>query len=146
MPNKAVIHIDFDEQTQMVEFLVRVQENSYLALGFGATMARTSMVLWQANGAESVQRQLYSSESGQVPDIVENEWTTTFASPMEGFVDFRSLRGLESQNGFVFNLDTPITICYAWNFETHELMYHGPGNHKTVEITLRQEIIKHQEQ
>jgi len=50
LPNKTVIHIDYNEDTQLVEMLARVQENSYLALGFGSTMVNTSMILWQANG------------------------------------------------------------------------------------------------
>jgi hypothetical protein len=46
LPNKTVVHIDFDLDAQLVEFIARVQENSYLALGFGSTMENTSMILW----------------------------------------------------------------------------------------------------
>lgn len=52
--------------------------------------------------------------------MVTNEWETTFTFHEDtGFVDFLSKRSLDSTNGFVFTLNTPTKICYAWNFDSH---------------------------
>ena len=61
-----------------MDITARLSNNTYLALGFGQSMADTSMILWQANGMNSAQNQLYSSKSGEVPAFVDNEWSTSF--------------------------------------------------------------------
>jgi hypothetical protein len=124
-----------------VEFRARVRNNAYIALGFGETMENTDMVIWQANGLNSLQQQLYSMTQGIKPQVVGNEWQTVFVyNETTGFVDFTSRRPLKANFGYELQLNIPFMICYAWNFETHELVYHGENNHATKEVLLHGEV------
>jgi len=146
LPMRTAVHINYNEVTKMVEFTARVRMNAYLAIGFGPTMEDTSMILWQSKGLSSAQTQLYSKSNKETPEVVTNEWTSTFTfNQTSGFVDFISTRPLSSINGFNFQLDVPIKICYAWNFLTSDLVNHGENNHGTVDLTLKSAMTSHLE-
>jgi hypothetical protein len=95
----------------MVQYDVIVMPNSYIAIGYGNSMTNTDMCYWGANGASSLQEDLYStSESFPSIDAV-NAYTTTFEVLTDGSVHFTSLRALspnESPETYVITLDTPI--------------------------------------
>lgn len=67
LPTQTAVHIDYNSETQLVEFVARVRMNSYLAIGFGPTMQDTSMILWKSKGMSSSQVQLYSTSNSETP-------------------------------------------------------------------------------
>lgn len=43
---------------------------------------------------------------------------------------------MSSPTGYELQLNEPFVICYAWNFDTSELVYHGKGNRALKEVLL----------
>lgn len=61
LPNGSQVFIKFNNSTELVEYNVLVMGGSWVAIGYGATMTDTDMVLWSADGASSYQTDLYST-------------------------------------------------------------------------------------
>jgi hypothetical protein len=73
----AVSYITYNTTTKQIQYISTVPKNSYLSFGYGTSMSKTDMVVWEANGASSTQIDVYST-SHNTPSTVTNTYTTTF--------------------------------------------------------------------
>lgn len=49
----AVSYITYNTTTNQIQYISTVPKNSYLSFGYGTSMSKTDMVVWEANGATS---------------------------------------------------------------------------------------------
>jgi len=49
----AVSYITYNTTTNQIQYVSTVPKNSYLSFGYGTSMSKTDMVVWEANGAIS---------------------------------------------------------------------------------------------
>lgn len=49
----ALSYITYNTTTQQIQYISTVPKNSYLSFGYGTSMSKTDMVVWEANGASS---------------------------------------------------------------------------------------------
>ena len=73
----AVSYITYNTTTNQIQYISTVPKNSYLSFGYGTSMSKVDMVVWEANGASSTQIDVYST-SHNTPGTVPNQYQTTF--------------------------------------------------------------------
>ena len=73
----AVSYITYNTTTNQIQYISTVPKNSYLSFGYGTSMSKVDMVVWEANGASSTQIDVYST-SHNTPATVPNQYQTTF--------------------------------------------------------------------
>ena len=90
--------------------------NSYFAIGFGRGMYNTDMILWQANSANSITSDLWST-SESTPNLdKKNDLTSTFTvSKNKKSVTFITERLLDTKDlqDFVIPTDKPFSMVWA---------------------------------
>ena len=122
------LYIYYDETDGLVHYEADVNDSSYLAIGYRSAMTNTNIVVWLANGDNSVQTNTYATGYA-LPGDIPNIYTTTFEyDTVNGIVKFHSTReldpaGVDSRN-FVIELDTKIPLIYAWVEDTTFVKYH----------------------
>lgn len=91
--------------------------NNYFAIGFGPVMANTDMILWQANGKQSMTSDMWSTSAGIVPinDTAQNLISSYVinANDTVTFTTTRYMNTKDSKQDFVFPYGTAVTMCYA---------------------------------
>jgi len=55
------LSINYDKIANKIVFDATVPDGQYFSIGFGPDMTDTDMILWQSNGIESQQRDLWST-------------------------------------------------------------------------------------
>ena len=78
LANGGTLAVSWDAATSRIKFNVKVKDSSYIAFGWGGSMTNTDMVIWRANGASSVQQDLYSTGKVTPQTDAANAYTTTF--------------------------------------------------------------------
>lgn len=73
----ASTKITYNTTMNAIQYVTTVPKGSYFSVGYGNSMTRTDMVVWEANGASSVQIDVYSTNHN-TPATVTNTYTTTF--------------------------------------------------------------------
>lgn len=73
----STLSISYLPDTNQIQYLANVTQNSYLAVGYGTDMTNTDMVSWIANAASSTQQDMYSVTE-QAPTVLPiNSYTTS---------------------------------------------------------------------
>ena len=72
------LEYSWDPKTKKVRFQATVPNNSYFAIGFGKNMRNTDMILWQANSANSITSDLWSTGTVTPSIDKKNDLTTSF--------------------------------------------------------------------
>lgn len=73
----ASTKITYNTTMNSIQYVTYVPKGSYFSVGYGNSMSRTDMVVWEANGASSVQIDVYSTNHN-TPATVTNTYNTTF--------------------------------------------------------------------
>lgn len=94
MPNGSTLYAFYDTTNLVVQYDVIVMNNTYLAIGYGTSMTDTDMIYWGANGASSVQQNLWAT-GHSTPVEQTNAYTTTFEVLDNDNVHFTSTRPLD---------------------------------------------------
>ncbi len=103
--------------------------SSYAGWGWGASMIKTEMVIFSADGDSSVVNTYYSSGK-QEPDAqptLEPCYTWTKTVNADTTVTFAVTRPLDCgiENSYVVQLDTELSLISAWNPDSPTLSFHG---------------------
>jgi hypothetical protein len=77
LPNGSLA-VSWDATINRIKFNVKVKDGSYIAFGWGSSMANTDMVYWSANGATIEQKDLHSNGYSTPATDAVNTYTTTF--------------------------------------------------------------------
>ena len=61
-----------------IRYKVVVPNNQFLAIGYGPSMTGTDMVIWEANGLQSINLDLYSVTHGKPSTDSQQDYNTSF--------------------------------------------------------------------
>jgi len=71
------LSISYLPDTNQIQYIANVTQNSFLAVGYGTTMIDTDMVAWIADGSSSFQQNLYSTGETDPTVLTQNTYTTS---------------------------------------------------------------------
>jgi len=121
----------YDDLTQELVLKVQMPEDSYFAIGFGASMTNTDMIAWFHQKGRGFATDLWSTQWGRpstdaIQNIREGEAPSYNSSTkMMTFVTRRPLDTGDSSQDFMIPLDESMPMCYAYkkggsSFEKHD--------------------------
>ena len=94
----TTMQIRANQAEQMLMFNITVPNQNYFAIGFGLTMIDTDMILWQANGDNSLTTDLWSTYRGvtPTPDERQSVVSSFYFNETANTVSFNTSRPMET--------------------------------------------------
>lgn len=132
--------------SQEVVFTALVPDNSWLSIGFGATMNSTDMIAWFVTDKVGETRDYWSTK--HMPPTLDTESNLVDAEPPQfdsqsgkmKFVTRRKLDTGDQEQDFVVKLDEDIPMCYGFKKGTSKWVKHDEFGVWSIKFSASGEV------
>ena len=112
----VTLDVSFDVPQSEILMKATIPIDSYFAIGFGATMDNTDMIVWRSKGTETFVDNLFSLDRS----VPQTDGTDYLESTVSDSTDgkwkiFETKRKLDTGNAkdYAISLDRDVVMCYA---------------------------------